>query len=536
GGDTYPDSRTNGAGPSFVEILDFSAPGPEMTAVVRRATGDAAEPVDEASFSILEATGTSLRLTHRSHLKRCAAAQEPFVAIALEAPVSFELTAVVADDSGFVRGFFQVPLADARLACSDDFVIAALMGTEEFLVGKLDPRSGEVTLASTGVDPRQRVIIAPPIVTPEGIFLVVSSDVETSIVNVPANAGAPSVVTLQDPSSIATYAGEGRIALGGLGRIRLVEMTGSVVTEWNVSAAGLSDPERLMFGSDRQGLLGVAVGAEGAMALLAEDGTLTRVEPGISLGQDALWDSDTVPDPLVWDVDEDGLLDVVMAPPGRVVALTRGGALVGGFPLDYPSIGAGRLFLGEADDGGPVLYVAADEEYVYAYRPGVTRRVVPGYPLPAGTAVALSEDRIYTVSGSGNFRAWQLRAPLTPRWSESYGDPGNTAFVETDEPGSAEPVGSLLIPGETYSWPNPVRDGLTNFRFATTEDASVTITIVDMAGGEVDRIEVPLIREGAPFEVAWSADVQSGLYLARVTATSASGTSESRLVKLAVIR
>ncbi len=98
------------------------------------------------------------------------------------------------------------------------------------------------------------------------------------------------------------------------------------------------------------------------------------------------------------------------------------------------------------------------------------------------------------------------------------------------------PGASLLVDSETYNWPNPVADGRTNFRVATTEDVSLRITIVDMAGGRVDELRAPLVRAGAPYEVTWTTDAQSGLYLARVTVTSTSGASESRLVKVAVIR
>jgi hypothetical protein len=107
--------------------------------------------------------------------------------------------------------------------------------------------------------------------------------------------------------------------------------------------------------------------------------------------------------------------------------------------------------------------------------------------------------------------------------------------LEGTDPGNSLGA-SLLVDSETYNWPNPVVDGRTNFRIATTEDASLRITIVDMAGGRIDELRAPLVRAGAPYEMAWTTDAESGLYLARVTVTSTSGATESRLVKVAIIR
>ena len=94
----------------------------------------------------------------------------------------------------------------------------------------------------------------------------------------------------------------------------------------------------------------------------------------------------------------------------------------------------------------------------------------------------------------------------------------------------------ILVGGEVYNWPNPVRDGKTFFRLTTSEDAEISITIIDAAGSLIDSIEPGMVRARTAVDVEWSANVESGLYYARVEARDSSGQKETELIKMAVIR
>ena len=63
----------------------------------------------------------------------------------------------------------------------------------------------------------------------------------------------------------------------------------------------------------------------------------------------------------------------------------------------------------------------------------------------------------------------------------------------------------------------------------------MTVTIVDLAGSLVDHLSEPDAPAGVPVEIEWTTEAVSGIYFARVEAVSG-GRSESRLVKMAVIR
>jgi hypothetical protein len=113
----------------------------------------------------------------------------------------------------------------------------------------------------------------------------------------------------------------------------------------------------------------------------------------------------------------------------------------------------------------------------------------------------------------------------------------NTGFVTlpSGEPGP-EGETALIVADETYNWPNPIRDGSTHVRIATRRDAQVSVRIVNGAGQRIEDIEMGMVRAGIPSEVIWQTDAESGLYFARLTAKTADGGEETKLVKMAVMR
>jgi hypothetical protein len=122
------------------------------------------------------------------------------------------------------------------------------------------------------------------------------------------------------------------------------------------------------------------------------------------------------------------------------------------------------------------------------------------------------------------------------RWGQLYGDARNQSFVTLL--GSEQPspeAGGLIVDTETYNWPNPIRNGETFLRCMTREDARVEITIVDAAGALVKEMAMDL-RGGTPSEEVWQTDAASGVYFARVKATTDTGETATKLIKMAIIR
>jgi len=69
-----------------------------------------------------------------------------------------------------------------------------------------------------------------------------------------------------------------------------------------------------------------------------------------------------------------------------------------------------------------------------------------------------------------------------------------------------------------------------------TVDCSISILILDLAGNEVGKLSIENAPAEVPSEVEWQTTAGSGLYFARIRATTADGRSEDNLVKVAIIR
>ncbi len=82
-----------------------------------------------------------------------------------------------------------------------------------------------------------------------------------------------------------------------------------------------------------------------------------------------------------------------------------------------------------------------------------------------------------------------------------------------------------------YNYPNPVYDGETFIRYYVSEDSKINIKIFDLAGDYVAELNDDA-QGGMDNETLWNvADIQSGVYLARIEATSNSGKRNTQLLK-----
>jgi hypothetical protein len=539
GDDTYPDSRSNEGGPSFVEIGDFSAPGPVMSAVVRRVGGLSASPVDEASFGLEGAYNTEAA----TGVKWCDDASSPFYAVAVRHADTGRRALVFADDNGLISIVENVAFTETQTVCARDELWAISVLEGEYQLTRIDPRSGQTSSAPVGVSSDDYLPVSPVMILGADAHIVFASAAGGLIVSLDWTGTGISSVAIQRVPLGATYGGDGRLAIGFEGSIELVSPDGSILTAWDTGSLGAGTTGPWAFGIDVDGVLGVAVPRDGRILLLQESGEIRELDPVRILRSSLEWNwPDRVPSPILDDVDGDGRLDVVVARGKQLLAFTRGGAVAEGFPIDLRSPATAQsLMIGGVERTRPIVLVSEENGYVSAFDMEQRGSLIDGFPLPAGGSIVatpgLRQDRLYTVSIDADFRVWELVESGEPRWGEFLGGPGNLSFVELAErDGPSQEVGALLLESETYNWPNPVLDGRTNFRVATTDHASVLITILDMAGGFVGSLSAPVVRPGAPFEMTWETDAPSGLYFARITATSESGRSESRLISLAIVR
>jgi hypothetical protein len=145
---------------------------------------------------------------------------------------------------------------------------------------------------------------------------------------------------------------------------------------------------------------------------------------------------------------------------------------------------------------------------------------------------------IAVLSENGSLDAFLTSNSVTSSsltWWQHLGDERHSN-VDTSVAAQVLPISTELFPkSRVYNWPNPVYGQSTQIRYFTSEDANVTITILDLSGKKITEL-AGRGTAGMDNEVTWNvANIQSGVYLARVEARGTSRT-EVVIVKIAVVK
>ena len=246
-------------------------------------------------------------------------------------------------------------------------------------------------------------------------------------------------------------------------------------------------------------------------------------------------------------LDPDGGRDVVLLTDTKLYALNPSGAVLAGFPV---AATGGNSFVGlplvgdiTGDGVMDVLVLQSSGELAAFDRSGhridgfPVQHTVPGETLPGLFRTAAGKIGIVGVTQPGSLQAVEVNAPYKPEtiaWSQYLRD---AAHVSYDGAGiiSVSPPSDFLPASRVYNWPNPVYGSTTQIRYYTPQDAAIRIKIFDLAGMKIAELQAHSLG-GVDGEVTWDVSrVQSGVYLARIEASSASR-SQVAIIKIAVVK
>ncbi len=248
---------------------------------------------------------------------------------------------------------------------------------------------------------------------------------------------------------------------------------------------------------------------------------------------------------IVADLKQDGENYVVYNNGSAIEARNLSGSLADNFPFNDPD---NLEFTGnilsadfEGDNNAEIIASTVDGR-IFAIDGG-TGKTVYGFPISTGSALAaypvLYEDdnkiSLAAFNSSMNLSAWNIG--LTEGnvfWGGEYGNSENSSFVQAAS--GKNTIADFLPADRAYNYPNPVYDSQTYIRYYVSEDAKINIKIFDLAGDYVAELNDDA-RGGLDNETVWNvSNIQSGVYLARIEAAGISGKTDSKIIKIAVVK
>ena len=244
---------------------------------------------------------------------------------------------------------------------------------------------------------------------------------------------------------------------------------------------------------------------------------------------------------VIEDLTLDGLGDVVVGCGSQLFGFYSNAVVIGGFPFQLKGNAISEPILAVYPEQNLVFgMVQTDVGNLDGFMIGDRVGRIDGFPLSVGKSSRVAPfvwgNQIMTLSGSGTLKSWETNSSVNLSSRNSVGMDMVQVSYRSPSPGASSGV-RLLARSETYNWPNPISGGKTHLRFMTTEQAQVTVTIVDAMGQFIEKFD-PITTVGSiPSEIVWTTSAQSGIYIARIEARSVQGNrSDTRLIKMAIVR
>ncbi len=521
---SFPDSRSNSGALSLVDVKNFGPKAPTMT---------------------FQVTVGSLEFQRVNGLAKTFGSASGALA-----PTTIPTAVIVPSENRVYvfqkNGVSKISNPSGLLSANGgSFPVAALEQAKTLLVGAQDSVLTIWDLDSTTAGQSASVT---EITVPLGAAITAAPMILDSLGVILLKAGCSdgSVWTVRPNGTVIN-----RIAVGNSPVTGLVADPGNPGSHFSVTASSLihgstsvalpsSTTGWILSGGAVPGGLLVAVAERGGKRIFGFDRLLAKqFEAQVSDGM--------ISSIVVADADAEGRNDLVVSAGASLYAFNMAGILLDGFPLRVADGEfTGSPLVTDIDgDGVRELMALSTSGAVHGF--GSNGRVKAGFPLqfgsPGGGSIALFETEgsktgILATSSSGSLSAWERNLAYAPQQGDWTGELLNSEHRNFN-PGPSSipglPVSGFLPKERVYNWPNPVYGSVTNIRFYTTEPAAITVKIFDLAGETVARL-TGSSPGGIDVEIPWNVSgIQSGIYLARVEASTGLR-SDAVVFKIAVVK
>lgn len=231
---------------------------------------------------------------------------------------------------------------------------------------------------------------------------------------------------------------------------------------------------------------------------------------------------------------------------GQLKATDIYGTSAENFPIEFPfAADQGVILSADIIGGDDAEVLALTDGRLYAFD-AISGNVSPEFPIIADLYLPFPNyHALYSSNGTNlNYfyldKDYKLQSiKLTDSkgkvyWTSAASNYSGNSIIPNVQ--TINQRADFLPKSLTYNYPNPVYGKSTNIRYFVNENASIKIRIFDLAGDFVAELSDNAIG-GIDNETIWDvSSIQSGVYLASVEATGASGRTETNIIKIAIVK
>jgi hypothetical protein len=246
----------------------------------------------------------------------------------------------------------------------------------------------------------------------------------------------------------------------------------------------------------------------------------------------------------VSDLKKDGGNYIVYNERNKIKVINFNGSSADHFPYENNNVESfvGNLLVADLNnDGFGDIISLSDNGNIYAVS-GNDGKLLTGFPISVGgntpklnTIVKRENDILLSVTSSNNdVFFWSINSLGNVQWGSKYGNNFNSSSIGSAD--SENYISTFFPKNKTYNWPNPVYGDETYIRTYVSENSNIEVRIFDLAGDLVDEFSFNATG-GLDTEYAWNVNqIQSGAYFAHLEIKSNSGKTDSKIIKIAVVK